>query len=525
MSLELDTLSYALLASIFGAATMLSIKNSKEADIHPLLLNNQSNVSPLRHPGESAIYRSRASTVGSPLLSTFDRAVRTLADLYDVGGFAKHDSVGSRSKHVYAGLRGLAGLEPGSGKESSFVGIYASNSPACHTNGLVTVPIGAQSTSSHVSHVLRSTSLKLLLVDQVHLDRVLSLIEGTALKYIVLLGESSSDQRQAAEKAGVQLVGLTDIESRGQAQPVEQVRPVPEDIASIFFKNKLGVVLTHKNLLSSIASYLLIYTAILTHPHKITSKDRLMHTYPIDNVFGHVLVSAFYSIGGSVAFGEEVDGDVKVDASAVLTVVAEAKPTIYCSGRPFLQQVKEMIESQYGNSFLFRRGYNKKAQHLAEGRLVNDTKYDMLVFRDIRQRLFGGQLRIIYVENDFEPEPLAPFLRVVLGAQVLKAFNQPETTSTSSVSMCFDYNADSAAFGAPLACNEMKLLDLSDLRYTSEDIPNPCGEVWVRGNNVFAGYWNDLHATAQVMDSDGWYTTGMIGEFLPNGALVLLGQK
>jgi hypothetical protein len=92
MSYALDTLSYALLSSIVGAAALLSIRNSKAPDIHPLLLNTQSDVSRLRHPGESAVYRSRMYPMGTPLCSTFDRGIRTLADFYKAGGIEKNSS-------------------------------------------------------------------------------------------------------------------------------------------------------------------------------------------------------------------------------------------------------------------------------------------------------------------------------------------------------------------------------------------------------------------------------------------------
>lgn len=90
MSFELDSLSYTLLTTIVGAAALLSVRNSKTPDIHPLLLNTQSDVSRLRHPEESAIYRSRMYPMGTPLCSTFDRGIRTLPELYKTSGLEKH---------------------------------------------------------------------------------------------------------------------------------------------------------------------------------------------------------------------------------------------------------------------------------------------------------------------------------------------------------------------------------------------------------------------------------------------------
>lgn len=89
MSFELDTLSYALLASIFGAAALLSVRNARGPDIHPLLLNTQSDVSRVRYPGSSAIYRSRMYPNGSPLLATMDRSIRTMRDVY-LAAFQKY---------------------------------------------------------------------------------------------------------------------------------------------------------------------------------------------------------------------------------------------------------------------------------------------------------------------------------------------------------------------------------------------------------------------------------------------------
>jgi len=49
------------------------------------------------------------------------------------------------------------------------------------------------------------------------------------------------------------------------------------------------------------------------------------------------------------------------------------------------------------------------------------------------------------------------------------------------------------------------------------------GEVWVRGANVFGGYWNNPQATAAAF-CDGWFRTGDLGAFSADGYLTILGR-
>jgi long-chain acyl-CoA synthetase len=51
------------------------------------------------------------------------------------------------------------------------------------------------------------------------------------------------------------------------------------------------------------------------------------------------------------------------------------------------------------------------------------------------------------------------------------------------------------------------------------------GEVLLRGDCVFAGYWGKPDATAEVIDDDGWLHTGDIGEFTVDGRLRILDRK
>lgn len=47
----------------------------------------------------------------------------------------------------------------------------------------------------------------------------------------------------------------------------------------------------------------------------------------------------------------------------------------------------------------------------------------------------------------------------------------------------------SGTIGSPQPCCEIKLLDVPAMNYTSEDKPNPRGEICVRGDNCFKAYY------------------------------------
>jgi long-chain acyl-CoA synthetase len=72
--------------------------------------------------------------------------------------------------------------------------------------------------------------------------------------------------------------------------------------------------------------------------------------------------------------------------------------------------------------------------------------------------------------------------------------------------------------GMPLPGLEVRLVDTDG----SDALVGDTGEVWVKGPNVFKGYWEDEAATAAILDAEGWLHTGDMAVADDNGYLSLV---
>jgi long-chain acyl-CoA synthetase len=74
------------------------------------------------------------------------------------------------------------------------------------------------------------------------------------------------------------------------------------------------------------------------------------------------------------------------------------------------------------------------------------------------------------------------------------------------------------SIGVPLPGVEVRLVDpLGD-----DVLVGDPGEIWVRGPNVFAGYWQDEEATAAAISPDGWLRTGDVAVVDDDGHLFIV---
>jgi long-chain acyl-CoA synthetase len=115
------------------------------------------------------------------------------------------------------------------------------------------------------------------------------------------------------------------------------------------------------------------------------------------------------------------------------------------------------------------------------------------------------------------PIPVIERFRELTGITIEEGYGLTEASpSVSSTSMAD--RAVPGSVGLPLPDVEVRLVgeDGHDVE------PGDDGELWVRGPNVFQGYWNDPEATALALTPDGWLRTGDVAIRDEDGLLYLV---
>ena len=116
--------------------------------------------------------------------------------------------------------------------------------------------------------------------------------------------------------------------------------------------------------------------------------------------------------------------------------------------------------------------------------------------------------------------PMATFHTVKerLGIELLEGYGLTETGGIVSSSAGMPVRPGSV--GKPLNGVQMRLVE------DGVDVPvGDRGEIWVRGENVTGGYWQDQDATGRSITPDGWFRTGDIGVVDDDGYLYLVDRS
>merc|ERR1719420_2897531 len=151
---------------------------------------------------------------------------------------------------------------------------------------------------------------------------------------------------------------------------------------------------------------------------------------------------------------------------------------------------------------------------------------DRLIFKSIRM-LVGGRVRAILSGGAPLSEDTHEYLRSVLGVILLQGYGLTETNACATVMSCKENSV--GRVGPPVQGVNLKLVNWEEGNYKVTDKPCPRGEIYIGGDNVAAGYYENPDKTKEefFIDDEGrrWFKTGDIGKFEDDGTLRIIDRK
>ena len=393
--------------------------------------------------------------------------------------------------HLSYGLYNL-----GLGREDK-IAIIANNRPewnfadfAIQQVGAVSVPIYPTISEHDLTFILNDAKIKYVFVSSNDLYKKVKAVASSvpSIKGIYTFNTIEGAQHWS------ELVN--DGKQNPKAKEIEAIKNSiqPNDLFSILYTsgttgNPKGVMLSHNNLISnSIASQVLA---------PFESNWKALSFLPLNHVYERMLSTLYFYLGVSVYYAESIE--------TIGDNLKEIQPQIFGTVPRLLEKVYDKIvakgEEQTGiKKKLFFWALNLGLRYELNG--ANGWWYEFqlkiankIIFNKWREALGG---KIVAVASG--GATLQPRLARVFQAARIIVLEGYGLTETSPVVAVNNFLPNGIKFGTVGT-----VLDKVTVSFAAD------GEILVKGPNVMLGYYNRPDATAEAIDSDGWFHTGDIG--------------
>ncbi|MEU6947147.1 long-chain fatty acid--CoA ligase [Streptomyces sp. NPDC046316] len=320
------------------------------------------------------------------------------------------------------------------------------------------------------------------------------------------------------------VLSLAELEKRGQAYLEKHADAVKarvsaitaDQLATLIYTSGTtgrpkGVRLPHDNW-----SYM---AKAIAATGLVTGDDVQYLWLPLAHVFGKVLTSGQIEVGHVTAVDGRID-KIIVNLPVVQPTYMAAVPRIF--EKVYNGVAAKAREGGAAKYKIFQwaagvaREYAKVTQDNFRrtgtasapfGLTAKHKVADALVYKKLREA-FGGRLRAA-VSGSVALAPEIGFFFSGAGIHILEGYGLTESSAASFVNPGEAYRTGTV--GKPLPGCEVRIAD--------------DGEILLRGPGIMEGYHGLPEKTAEVLEADGWFHTGDIGELSADGYLRITDRK
>ncbi|MEU0377461.1 MULTISPECIES: AMP-dependent synthetase/ligase [Streptomyces] len=251
----------------------------------------------------------------------------------------------------------------------------------------------------------------------------------------------------------------------------------------------------------------------------ITAEDVQYLWLPLAHVFGKVLTSGQIEVGHVTAIDGRID--------KIIENLPVVQPTYMAAVPRIFEKVYNGVASKAragGGAkykiFQWAAGVGREYAKVSQDNFRRTGKAsvpfalgakhkvaDALVFSKIRDA-FGGRLRAC-ISGSAALAPDIGYFFAGAGVHILEGYGLTESSAASFVNPGEAYRTGTV--GKPLPGTEVRIAD--------------DGEILLRGPGIMQGYHKLPEKTEEVLESDGWFHTGDIGELSADGYLRITDRK
>jgi long-chain acyl-CoA synthetase len=281
-----------------------------------------------------------------------------------------------------------------------------------------------------------------------------------------------------------------------------------DDLATIIYTsgttgNPKGVMLSHKNLVSNIKS--------VKEVTPFMEGAKSLSFLPLCHSFERITFYSYMSKGIHIHYAENLE--------TIAENLKEVHPYCFTTVPRLLEKVYERIMEK-GNALegfkrkLFFWSVDLGLQYQLGKNMGAWYKFKLGIARKLVfskwQEALGGEVKFI-VTGAAPMQPRLIKLFSAAGVIVLEGYGLTETSPVLCANRIDESERVIGTVGMPIPHVTIKLAD--------------DGEILAKGPNIMKGYYNRPDLTAEVIDAEGWFHTGDIGEWVDGKFLKITDRK